>query len=181
MAPQPRRDAQLRVAVARGDVDVVDPVLEQDVQGAVGLVLRDAAQRRGAEDHPAGVVPGCAEGRPSDHRARACVRAAPATRSSAARHAASAPGVGRYTRTSWVLRSSARSSARPPDEHPAGAGLHQRVAERRRLDRAGQHRQPARVGGELAEQGVPRAAADDVHDLDVAAGQLGGAAARVRR
>ena len=97
-------------------------------------------------------------------------------RSSALRHAASAPGVGRYSRTSWVARSRARSSASPPPSDPRGPGLHQHVAQRRRLDRAGQHRQPAGVGGELAEQRVARSAADDVHDLDVPAGQLGGPA-----
>ena len=51
------------------------------------------------------------------------------------------------------------------------AGLHQRVAERGGLDRPGHDRQAAGVGGELAEQRVAGAAADDVHDVDVPAGQ----------
>ena len=42
------------------------------------------------------------------------------------------------------------------------ARLHEHVAERGRLDRAGEHRQPGAVGGALAEQRVQRAAADDV-------------------
>ena len=46
LAPQPRREAQLRVAVARRGVDVVDAVLEQHVERAVGLALRDARARR---------------------------------------------------------------------------------------------------------------------------------------
>ena len=41
----PRRDAQLRVAVARGGVDVVDAVAEQHLQRAVGLVLARAGER----------------------------------------------------------------------------------------------------------------------------------------
>ena len=49
---------------------------------------------------------------------------------------------------------------------PAGPGLDEDVAERRRLDRPGQHRDLARVGGELAEQRVSGAAADEVDDLD---------------
>jgi hypothetical protein len=52
------------------------------------------------------------------------------------------------------------------------ARLDQRVAQRRRLDRARDHRQPARVGGELAEQFVPGAAADHVDDVRVPPGQL---------
>ena len=44
--------------------------------------------------------------------------------------------------------------------------LDQQVPQRRRLDRARHHRTPARVRGELAQQRVPRTAADDVDDLD---------------
>ena len=50
-------------------------------------------------------------------------------------------------------------------------GLDQHVAEGRRLDRTGHHRQPARIGRELAEQPVADAAADDVDDVDRPAGQ----------
>src|SRR5262249_55211686 len=64
---QPRRDAQLGIAVRRRDVDVVDPVLEDDFQGAVRVGLGDVAQGGGAEDHAAGLVSGRAEGGALDH------------------------------------------------------------------------------------------------------------------
>ncbi len=64
---EPRRDPQLRVAVARGDVDVVDAVLEEQLQRAVGVGLGDVAERRGTEDHAAGLVSGRAEGGAVDH------------------------------------------------------------------------------------------------------------------
>ena len=44
MSPQPRRDPQLRVAVAGGDVDVVDAVLEQDLERPVRVALGGARQ-----------------------------------------------------------------------------------------------------------------------------------------
>ena len=56
-------------------------------------------------------------------------------------------------------------------DQPVGPGLDEDVAERRRLGRARHHRQPAGVGGELAQQRVAGAAADDVHDVDGVAGQ----------
>src|SRR6188768_404429 len=59
---------------------------------------------------------------------------------------------------------------------PGRAGLHEDVAERGRLDRTGQHGQPAGVRGELAEQLVAGATTDDVHRVDVPAGQLLGLA-----
>ena len=61
------RDPQLRVAVAGGDVDVVDAVLEEQLQRAVGVRLGDVAERRGTEDHAAGLVSGRAEGGAVDH------------------------------------------------------------------------------------------------------------------
>ena len=59
-------------------------------------------------------------------------------------------------------------------EEPAGARLHEDVAEGGRLDRPGQDRQLAGVRGQLAEERVPGAAADEVDDLDRPAGQAGG-------
>ena len=47
-----------------------------------------------------------------------------------------------------------------------GVQLHEDVAERGRLDRAGQHGPPCHVGGQLAEEAVLGAAADHVDDLD---------------
>src|SRR5262245_38890443 len=47
-------------------------------------------------------------------------------------------------------------------EHARGARLDKDVAERGGLDRAGQHRFAAGVGGQLAQQLVAGAAADDV-------------------
>ena len=49
------------------------------------------------------------------------------------------------------------------------ACLHQAVAESGRLGRPGEHGDAEGVGGELAEQGVLRAAADQVDDVDVTA------------
>ena len=56
--------------------------------------------------------------------------------------------------------------------NPQRARLNQDVADRRRLDRPGHHGQPAGVGGELAQQLVPGAAADQVHGVGVPARQL---------
>src|SRR5580698_6726559 len=53
--------------------------------------------------------------------------------------------------------------------NPQRARLNQDVADRRRLDRPGHHGQPAGVGGELAQQLVPGAAADQVHGVGVPA------------
>ena len=57
-------------------------------------------------------------------------------------------------------------------ERAVGAALDQQVAERGRLDRAGEHRPAGRVGGQLAEQRVAGAAADEVHDLHRLTGEL---------
>jgi hypothetical protein len=67
VALQPRRDPQFGVAVARRHVDVVDAVLQELVQGPVGVALGHAGQRRGTEDHAAGVMAGRAERRPWEH------------------------------------------------------------------------------------------------------------------
>ena len=64
---QPRGDPQLRVAVGGGDVDVVDAVLEQQLERAVRVLLGRLGQRRGTEDHAAGLVSGRAEGGALDH------------------------------------------------------------------------------------------------------------------
>ncbi len=66
-------------------------------------------------------------------------------------------------------------------QQPVRAGLDEDVAERRRLDRPGDHRQPAGVGGELAEQRVAGAAADEVDDVDRAPGQARRVARRSAR
>lgn len=51
-------------------------------------------------------------------------------------------------------------------------GLHQDVAQGRGLGRAGYHRQPAGVSGELEQQFVAYSAADHVHGADRPAGQF---------
>ena len=58
---QPGREPQLGVAVAGGRVDVVDAVLEQQLERAVGLVL-GTAERGGAEDDAGALVAGAPEG-----------------------------------------------------------------------------------------------------------------------
>ena len=50
--------------------------------------------------------------------------------------------------------------------------LHEHVSEDGRLDRAGEDGTGAGIGGELIEQGVARAAADDVDDFDALAGEF---------
>src|SRR3954453_496905 len=63
----PVGDAELRVPVAEGDIDVVDAVLEDHLERAIGVRLGDVAERRGTEDHAAGLVSGRTEGRALDH------------------------------------------------------------------------------------------------------------------
>src|SRR6202012_3782916 len=53
----------------------------------------------------------------------------------------------------------------PPRPRPQRPGLDQRVAQRGRLHRAGDHRQAAGVRRELAQQLVPDPAADHVDDV----------------
>ena len=82
------------------------------------------------------------------------------------------PGV-RGSRSSRSDRAAvARRSVRQvAGQRAVRAGLDQHVAQRGGLDRAGDDRQPAGVGGELAQQRVLRAAADDVDDVDALAGE----------
>ena len=67
LALEPRGEAQLGVAVRGGRVDVVDAVLEQELERALGLGVGDRSERRGAEDRAAALVSGAAERRPCDH------------------------------------------------------------------------------------------------------------------
>ena len=79
----------------------------------------------------------------------------------------------RTARMSWVAADQRPQRLEVAGRAPRRAGLDEHVAERGRLDRTGEHRQPAGVGGQLAEQLVAGAAADEVDDVDVAAGQAG--------
>jgi hypothetical protein len=67
VALQPGRDPQLGVAVGRGRVEVVDAVLEQQLQRPLGLLVRDRAERRSAEDDARAVVTRAPEGCGVDH------------------------------------------------------------------------------------------------------------------
>ena len=58
----PRPDAQLRVAVGRRRIDVVDAVGEQQLEDLIGLLLAHRAERRGAEEHAARAVSRAPEG-----------------------------------------------------------------------------------------------------------------------
>ena len=82
---EPRRESQLRLAVRRGSVDVVDVVLEQQLERAVRLRLRDRAQRRGAEERSRALVARAAERRSFDHAPRLddCIASASARKPSA--------------------------------------------------------------------------------------------------
>ena len=61
-------EQELGVAVAGGGIDVVDAVIQQQVDGAVGIGLADAAQRGGAEERDGAVVAGAAERALRNHR-----------------------------------------------------------------------------------------------------------------
>src|SRR5580704_7649674 len=63
----PRPDTQLGVAVARGGVDVIDPVLEQQIQRAVGLILGGARERGRAEEGGGAEMPRASERSSLDH------------------------------------------------------------------------------------------------------------------
>ncbi len=67
LAPHPRCDAQLGVAVRGRSIDVVDSVSEQQVERALGVRMRDVAERSRAEDRAAALVAGDAERRGRDH------------------------------------------------------------------------------------------------------------------
>ena len=65
---QPRRDAQLGVAVIGRGVDVIDAVAEKDFERLVGDFLRDMTQRRGAKNDPGALVSGAPELGLRDHQ-----------------------------------------------------------------------------------------------------------------
>src|SRR6266498_3172504 len=67
VAAHPRPDPQLGFAIAGGGVDVVDAVLKQQLQRAVGVILRDIAERRRAKDRACASVAGAAEGERGNH------------------------------------------------------------------------------------------------------------------
>ncbi len=56
----PRPNSQLRITIARGGIDVVDPVLQQQVERAVRLLLGHATQsgraKKGASAHMTGAT-----------------------------------------------------------------------------------------------------------------------------
>ena len=66
-----------------------------------------------------------------------------------------------------IVRASASDDHRAGREH-----LHRDVAERGRLDRAGDHGAAGRVRGELIQQAIARSAADDADFVERGAGQL---------
>src|SRR4029077_5418784 len=75
---EPRRDVQLRIAVAGGRVEVVQVVAEHELEGSVGLSLGDLAERGGAEDGSPALVTGAAEWCARDH-GQTIVRRAPSS------------------------------------------------------------------------------------------------------
>src|SRR6476646_1971545 len=66
---EPRREPELRIAVAGGRVDVIDPVAGDQLEGRIGLLLGDRAEGRGPEDDPRALVAGAAKGKKRDHGA----------------------------------------------------------------------------------------------------------------
>ena len=67
---EPRCEAQLRVSVRRGRVDVVDAALEDQLERAVRFGLRDGAERGGSEDRARALVAGAPERCLRDHSLR---------------------------------------------------------------------------------------------------------------
>ena len=72
----PRPEPQLRIAVAGGGVDVVDAALQNQLHGAIGIVLGDVAEGRRAEDGAGALVTGSAKGCGGDHSYAPVVRSA---------------------------------------------------------------------------------------------------------
>ena len=64
---EPGSESELGLAVARGSVDVIDPVLEQKWQRAICLFLRHGSERCRAEDHARARMSGRAEWSRLDH------------------------------------------------------------------------------------------------------------------
>jgi hypothetical protein len=67
VARHPGADPQLRVAVARGGVEMIDAVPQQDLQGSIGLALAGARERGAAEQRHRARVAGAPEHPPLDH------------------------------------------------------------------------------------------------------------------
>ena len=70
LALEPGRDPQLGLAVRGGGIDVVDPVLQEDLERAVRNVLGHAAERGGAKDDARAPVTGVPERRCGNHLAQ---------------------------------------------------------------------------------------------------------------
>ena len=67
MLAEPGRETQLRLAVARGSVDVVHPVLDEQGERLVCLTLRHFPERRSSEDDARALMAGRAERCLVDH------------------------------------------------------------------------------------------------------------------
>ena len=67
---QPRGEPQLRVAVRRSGVDVIDAVLEQELERGIGLGLTERTERCSTEDRARALVAGAPEWRYRDHVCR---------------------------------------------------------------------------------------------------------------
>ncbi len=67
MPRHPRADPKLRVAVARGGVDVIDAVAQQHVERAVRVVLAHARERRRTEQRGGALMSRAAERTSGDH------------------------------------------------------------------------------------------------------------------
>jgi hypothetical protein len=67
---QPRCEPQLRITVRRGDVDVVDAVLEQELERRIRLGLRELSERSCSEDRAGALMASAAEWGGCDHASR---------------------------------------------------------------------------------------------------------------
>jgi len=67
---QPWPDALFRCTVRGRSIDVIDPVLEQQVQRCIGFGLRHLAERGRAENHTRAPVPSTPEIHLGDHAQR---------------------------------------------------------------------------------------------------------------
>ena len=119
---QPRRQTQLRIAVRRRGVDVVDAVAEQQRQHLVGLLLAHRAEGGGAEHDPTAEVTGGPESAAFDHGPTLLPVARTGTLPGARmpRHPSHTPTVSGWRRCASWWRPSRRSGS--PTDRDGGRG-----------------------------------------------------------
>src|SRR5205814_9444811 len=126
LTPEPRRDDKLRIAVARGGVEMIQVVAEHELEGAIGFGLSDLAQRGATEDRPPALMSGGSERRARYHPAT-IVRCADRSlesrrREGTGRHSmaiSTAKPTAKFTYREVTLQDRLREVAREVGEKPA--------------------------------------------------------------